>query len=84
VWWLRFVPDQARGISQRWIGRSDRLRRQVKRFFGIFVLTPAEQRLVIFVVLLLVAGAWYKYHRDSNFTIGPQPTPTASPLPNKQ
>jgi hypothetical protein len=54
----------------------------VKRLFGIFVLTPAEQRLVIFVVLLLVAGAWYKHHRDSSHTIRPQPTPTVSPSPN--
>jgi hypothetical protein len=53
----------------------------VKRLFAIFVLTPAEQRLVIFVVLLLVAGAWYKHHRDLNVAVRPLPTPSASPLP---
>ena len=36
----------------------------MKRLFGIFALTPAEQRLVIFVVLLLVAGAWLKHQRE--------------------
>jgi hypothetical protein len=36
----------------------------VKRLFAIFILTPAEQRLIIFVVLLLVAVAWYKHHRE--------------------
>jgi hypothetical protein len=54
----------------------------VKRLFAIFVLTPAEQRLVIFVVLLLIAGAWYKHHRDLNYPMKPQPT--VSPTPNEQ
>jgi hypothetical protein len=52
----------------------------MKRLWAMFVLTPAEQRLVIFVVLLLVAGAWYKHHRDLNYQAPPHPTPAASPL----
>ena len=54
----------------------------MKRFFAIFVLKPAEQRLVIFVVLLLVAGAWVKYRRDLKYNA---PAPTAiSPSPAEQ
>jgi hypothetical protein len=60
----------------------------VKRLFTIFVLTPAEQRLVVLVVLLLVAGAWYKHHRDFGYNSAPQATPMAtpvtSPTPNEQ
>jgi hypothetical protein len=60
----------------------------VKRLFAIFVLTPAEQRLVIFVVLLLVAGAWYKHQRDLSYGTRANPAPTAtpviSPLPNER
>jgi hypothetical protein len=56
----------------------------VKRLFAIFVLTPAEQRLVIFIVLLLVAGAWYKHHRDLSYPMKPQPSPTVSPSPNER
>jgi hypothetical protein len=52
----------------------------VKRLFAIFVLTPAEQRLVIFVVLLLVAGAWYKHHRDLTYQAAPHPASAVSPL----
>lgn len=52
----------------------------MKRLFAIFVLTPAEQRLVIFVVLLLVAGAWYKHHRDLSYGATPHPAPTATPV----
>jgi hypothetical protein len=52
----------------------------VKRFFNLFVLTPAEQRIVIVLVLLLVLGAWYKHHRDLANTL-PMPTPSASPTP---
>jgi hypothetical protein len=51
----------------------------VKRFFSLFVLTPAEQRVIILLVLLLVAAAWYKHQRDLNYSRGPHPTPTASP-----
>jgi hypothetical protein len=53
----------------------------VKRFFSLFVLTPAEQRLIILLVLLLVAVAWYKHHRDLNHSVPPQPTPSMSPEP---
>ena len=60
----------------------------MKRFFAVFVLTPAEQRLVIFVVLLIVAGAWYKHHRDLKLSAAQRPvetaTPAISPSPNEQ
>jgi len=60
----------------------------MKRFFAVFVLTPAEQRLVIFIVLLIVAGAWYKHHRDLSFSAAARPTETAtpaiSPSPNER
>jgi hypothetical protein len=60
----------------------------MKRFFAVFVLTPAEQRLVIFVVMLLVAAAWSKHHRDLNFSAAPRPmetaTPVLSPSPNER
>lgn len=51
----------------------------MKRFFAIFVLTPREQRLVIFVMLLLVAGAWFKHHRDLSFEAASRPAETATP-----
>ena len=41
----------------------------MKRFFNLFVLTQAEQRLIIVLILLLVAGAWFKHHRDSQNTL---------------
>jgi hypothetical protein len=53
----------------------------VKRFFSLFVLTPAEQRLIIVLVLLLVGAAWYKHHRDLNYSVPPQPAPSVSPTP---
>jgi hypothetical protein len=53
----------------------------VKRFFNVFVLTPAEQRLVILLVLLLVAAAWYKHQRDLNYSVPPRPAPGMSPTP---
>jgi hypothetical protein len=53
----------------------------VKRLLNVFVLTPAEQRVVIVLVLLLVLGAWYKHHRDLQNTVPVQPTPTMSPTP---
>jgi hypothetical protein len=60
----------------------------MKRFFAVFVLTPAEQRLVIFVVLLIVAGAYYKHHRDLTFSATQRPaetaTPALSPSPNER
>ena len=37
----------------------------------LFVLTRPEQRLIIILALLLVAGAWYKHHRDSQDTLRP-------------
>ena len=43
----------------------------MKRFFNLFVLTQAEQRLIIVLILLLVAGAWFKHHRDSQNTLRP-------------
>jgi len=43
----------------------------MKRFFNLFVLTQAEQRLIIVLILLLVAGAWLKHHRDSQNTLRP-------------
>ena len=56
----------------------------MKRLFAVFALTTAEQRLVVFVVLLLVAGAWYKHHRDLSDTMRPQTTPTVSPSPTER
>ena len=55
----------------------------------MFVLTPPEQRLVIFVVLALVLGAYVKHHREMKMHDGPRdsessPTPLVSPSPNKQ
>ena len=41
----------------------------MKRFLNLFVLTQAEQRLIIILVLLLVAGAWLKHHYDSQNTL---------------
>jgi hypothetical protein len=53
----------------------------MKRFFNVFVLTKPEQRLIIVVVLLLVAGAWYKHNRDLQNTARPPLTASASPTP---
>jgi hypothetical protein len=55
----------------------------MKRFFAAFVLTPAEKRLVVFVVLLLVAGAWLKHQRDVNYEAARQPVPIISPSPSE-
>jgi hypothetical protein len=54
----------------------------VKRLFGIFALTPAEQRVIIFIVLLLVALAWFNYQRDLSYESVPPATATASPAPD--
>ena len=43
----------------------------MKRLPNIFALTLPEQRLIIVLVLLLVAGAWYKHHRDLQNTFRP-------------
>jgi hypothetical protein len=53
----------------------------MKRFLNLFVLTKPEQRLIIVLVLLLVGGAWYKHHRDLNYSVPPQPVPSTSPAP---
>jgi hypothetical protein len=50
-----------------------------KRFLNLFVLTQPEQRLIVILILLLVAGAWFKHHRDLQNKIRLQPTPVASP-----
>ena len=59
----------------------------MKRLLAIFILTPAEQRVVICVVVLLVAGAWFKQHRDLKYEAArhpaPMPTPIIEPLPNE-
>ena len=47
----------------------------MKRLFAAFVLTPAEQRLVVFVVVLLVAFAWLKHRRELNFEAAITPAP---------
>ena len=52
----------------------------MKRLLAIFVLAPAEQRLLIFIALGLVAGAWFKQHRDLNYSAVSPPTPTVTPL----
>ncbi|HEV2840549.1 MAG TPA: hypothetical protein VGW39_04420 [Chthoniobacterales bacterium] len=36
----------------------------MKRFFAMFVLTPGEQRVVIFVVLALLAWTWLKHQQE--------------------
>jgi hypothetical protein len=56
----------------------------MKRLFGLFVLTPAEQRLIVVLVLLIVAGAWYKHRRDLNYAVRPQPTPVMSASPSER
>ncbi len=53
----------------------------MKRFFNVFALTHPEQRLIIVLILLLVAGAWYKHHRDMQDTLPPPQAPSASPTP---
>jgi hypothetical protein len=53
----------------------------MKRFLNLFVLTQPEQRLIVVLILLLVAGAWFKHQRDLNNTMRPQPAPAASPTP---
>jgi hypothetical protein len=51
----------------------------MKRFFGIFVLTPREQRLVIFAVVALVVGASIKHYRDMQVYAGLEPSREKSP-----
>jgi hypothetical protein len=52
----------------------------MKRFLNLFVLTQPEQRLIVILVLLLVAGAWFKHHRDLRNTM-PQPQGAALSTP---
>jgi hypothetical protein len=62
----------------------------MKRLFAMFVLTPREQRLVIFVVLALVIGVSIKHHRDMRVNDepgrnpAPSLTPVVSPTPNER
>ncbi|MEY2564142.1 MAG: hypothetical protein QOH88_2335 [Verrucomicrobiota bacterium] len=59
----------------------------MKRAFAMFVLTPGEQRLVIFVMLALVLGVWIKHHRDMSLNDRPKSgaeTSLASPTPNER
>ena len=55
----------------------------MKRFFNLFVLTQPEQRLVIVLVLLLAAGAWFKHYRDLQNTVRPQPNPSPTTVPER-
>jgi hypothetical protein len=36
----------------------------MKRFFAMLVLTPGEQRVVIFVLLTLLAWTWLKHQQE--------------------
>jgi hypothetical protein len=60
----------------------------MKRFFVMFVLTPREQRLVIFIVVALVVGASIKHYRDMRAYSGPRMAesspPLGSPTPNER
>jgi hypothetical protein len=47
----------------------------------LLVLTRPERRLIIVLILILVATAWCKHHRDSQNAIRPEQTLTASPTP---
>jgi hypothetical protein len=44
----------------------------MNRLLNLFVLTRPEQRLIVILILLLVAGAWFKHHRDLQNTVRPQ------------
>jgi hypothetical protein len=61
----------------------------MRRFLAMFVLTPGEQRLVIFVVVALVVGAWIKHYRDMKVSDRPEPSlessaALVSPTPNRR
>jgi hypothetical protein len=61
----------------------------MKRFLAMFVLTPGEQRLIIFVVVALVVGASIKHYRDMkvNDRLEPSPETSAalvSPTPDRR
>jgi hypothetical protein len=53
----------------------------MKRFLNLFVLTQPEQRLIIILILLLVAVAWFKHHRDLQNAMPPQPQGAAVSTP---
>jgi hypothetical protein len=55
----------------------------MKRFLNLFVLTQPEQRLIVILILLLVAGAWFKHRRDLQNTVLPSPTPSAPATPQR-
>jgi hypothetical protein len=78
---MRLVPAPAGRISRSRIGGFHSLREPVKRIFNVFVLTSAEQRLIILLVLLLVAAAWFKHQRGLNYSVPLPPTPSMSPEP---
>ena len=47
----------------------------MKRFLNLFVLTQPEQRLIVILILLLVAGAWFKHYRDLQNSLRSLPKP---------
>lgn len=53
----------------------------MKRFFAMFALTPSEQRVVIFVLLIFLGWTWLKHQqevrRETTAVFG-------SPMPNEQ
>jgi hypothetical protein len=53
----------------------------MKRFLNLFVLMQPEQRLIVILILLLVAGAWFKHHRDLQNAMPPQPQGAALSVP---
>jgi hypothetical protein len=52
----------------------------MKRLLAMFVLTPREQRLVIFVVLALVVGVSIKHQRDKRVNDGSRRSSPGSSL----
>jgi hypothetical protein len=56
----------------------------------MFVLTPGEQRVVIFVVLALVIGIFVRHHREMSLSGAPRQlsepllTPLVSPTPDER
>ncbi len=51
----------------------------MKRFFAMFVLTPGEQRVIIFVVLALVIAVFIKNHREMSLERSPTPFVSLTP-----
>ena len=61
----------------------------MKRLFRVFVLTPREQRFVVFAVLTLVIGSFIKHHQEKQLErmhwrdeTKPLPEQTTTPRPN--